>query len=449
MTSIMWFRRDLRLRDHPALRAAASAGPVLGLFVVDPVLWRGAGPSRRAWLAATLRSLDESMDGRLCLRMGAAATLVPRMAAEVGAEQVHVTNEFTPYARARDRAVVAALPDGVEGTATGTPYAVAPGTVRNGSGQPYKVYTPFSRAWRAHGWDDPVPAPRGVEWVTVESDKRVAAMLDKAIADAPDGMPTPGEDSARARWKSFLDSDVDAYASQRDDPGADRTSRLSAYLKYGVLHPRQLLADTRGKRSHGATTFESELAWRDFYADVLFANPRSAWEDLNPVSGLTYDEPADAIEAWKTGHTGFPIVDAGMRQLLGEGWMHNRVRMITASFLTKDLHVWWPVGARHFLDHLVDGDLASNNHGWQWVAGTGTDAAPYFRVFNPVTQGLKFDKAGDYVRRWVPELAHLPGKAAHQPWDTEDGYDHGYPKRIIDHAEERQVALDRYQRGRG
>ena len=169
---------------------------------------------------------------------------------------------------------------------------------------------------------------------------------------------------------------------------------------------------------------------------------------FNPVSGLTYDEPADAIEAWKTGHTGFPIVDAGMRQLLGEGWMHNRVRMITASFLTKDLHVWWPVGARHFLDHLVDGDLASNNHGWQWVAGTGTDAAPYFRVFNPVTQGLKFDKAGDYVRRWVPELAHLPGKAAHQPWDTEDGYDHGYPKRIIDHAEERQRALDRYQRGR-
>ena len=167
------------------------------------------------------------------------------------------------------------------------------------------------------------------------------------------------------------------------------------------------------------------------------------------MAGLTYDEPADAIEAWKTGHTGFPIVDAGMRQLLSEGWMHNRVRMITASFLTKDLHVWWPVGARHFLDHLVDGDLASNNHGWQWVAGTGTDAAPYFRVFNPVTQGLKFDKAGDYVRRWVPELAHLPGKAAHEPWDAEDGYAHGYPKRIIDHAEERQVALDRYQRGRG
>ena len=445
----MWFRRDLRLRDHPALREAASAGPVLGLFVIDPGLWRSAGPARRAWLAASLRSLDESIDGRLCVRLGRPSSVVPRLAHEVGAGQVHVTNDFTPYGRARDRAVVEALPEGVQGVATGTPYAVAPGSVLNGSGQPYKVFTPFSRAWRSHGWDDPEPAPRGVDWVSLGSDQRVAAMLDKALDEAPAGMPTPGEDAAQRRWKSFLDGDLDDYASMRDDPGADRTSRLSAYLKLGVVHPRQLLADTADKRSQGATTFESELAWRDFYADVLHTNPRSAWDDLNPVAGLTYDEPADAIEAWKSGHTGFPIVDAGMRQLLSEGWMHNRVRMITASFLTKDLHVWWPVGARHFLDHLVDGDLASNNHGWQWVAGTGTDAAPYFRVFNPVTQGLKFDKAGDYVRRWIPELAHLPGKAAHEPWDADDGYAHGYPKRIIDHAEERQVALDRYQRGRG
>jgi deoxyribodipyrimidine photo-lyase len=155
------------------------------------------------------------------------------------------------------------------------------------------------------------------------------------------------------------------------------------------------------------------------------------------------------VTAWQEGRTGFPIVDAGMRQLAETGWMHNRVRMITASFLCKDLHAWWPSGARHFLERLIDGDLASNNHGWQWVAGTGTDASPYFRVFNPVTQGLKFDKGGDYVRRWIPELAHLPGKAAHEPWDAENGYAHGYPRRIVDHAEERQVTLDRYQRGRG
>ena len=448
MTSIMWFRRDLRLRDNPALRAAAANGPVLGAFVLDPALWRSAGPARRAWLAASLRSLDASMDGRLCVRLGNPASVVPKLASEADADQVHVTNDFTPYGRRRDRAVVDALPDGVAGVATGTPYAVAPGTVLNGSDKPYQVFTPFSRAWRAHGWDDPTQAPRNVEWVAADDDKRVAERLDTALREAPDGMPTAGEDAAWRRLRSFLDDDLDGYADHRDDPGADRTSRLSAYLKLGVVHPRQILAGTAGSRSKGARTFETEIAWRDFYADVLHHHPASAWEDLRPVAGLTYDDHADAIESWRTGNTGFPIVDAGMRQLLAEGWMHNRVRMITASFLTKDLHAWWPVGARHFLDHLVDGDLASNNHGWQWVAGTGTDAAPYFRVFNPITQGLKFDPRGDYVRRWVPELAHLEGKAAHEPWDAEDGYVQGYAKRIIDHAEERKVALDRYQRGR-
>ena len=444
----MWFRRDLRLRDHPALRAAAGNGPVLPLFVIDPVLWRSAGPARRAWVAASLRALDASMDGRLCLRYGDPVSLVPRMAQEVGADQVHVSNDFTPYGLARDRAVVEGLPENVEGIATGTPYAVAPGTVKNGSGRPYRVFTPFRRAWRAVGWDEPVSAPRSVDWIAHESDGRVDAMLDHALADGPETMPTAGEDAALRRWRSFLQRDLDAYDEMRDEPGADRTSRLSPYLKLGVIHPRQLLADLSARRSTGAAAYENEIAWREFYADVLFTNPSSAWTDLRPVAGLTYDEPEDAIEAWKTGRTGFPIVDAGMRQLLAEGWMHNRVRMITASFLTKDLHVWWPVGARHFLDHLVDGDLASNNHGWQWVAGTGTDAAPYFRVFNPVSQGTKFDPQGDNVRRWVPELAHLSGKRAHLPWDAEDGYDHGYPKRIIDHAEERQRALDRYQRGR-
>lgn len=448
MTSIVWFRRDLRLRDHPALRAAASEGPVLGLFVLDPTLWKGAGPARRAWLAATLQSLDESMGGRLTIRMGSPESLVPRLAKEVGAERVHVSRDFTPYAVARDQAVVDALPDGVEGVATGSPYAVDPGTIRNGSGSPYKVFTPFSRAWRKQGWDAPEQAPRGVDWVEHDSDKRVAAMLDSAVADGPEGMPTAGEDAAWRRFTAFVDDDVADYDDVRDDPGADRTSRLSAYLKYGVLHPRQVLAELADRDGSGPETWVTEICWRDFYADVLHHNPRSAWHDLNPVKGLTYDEPDDAIEAWKQGRTGFPIVDAGMRQLLAEGWMHNRVRMITASFLTKDLHVWWPVGARHFLDHLVDGDLSSNNHGWQWVAGTGTDASPYFRVFNPITQGQKFDASGDYVRRWVPELRHLDGKAAHEPWEHDDGYDHDYPRRIVDHAEERKVALERYGRGK-
>jgi deoxyribodipyrimidine photo-lyase len=448
MTSIMWFRRDLRLRDNPALREAAGAGPVLGLFVLDQALWGNAGPARRAWLAANLRSLDASMDGRLCIRIGSAPSVVRGVLGEVDAKQLHVTRDFTPYGHRRDHAVVEALPDGVEGIATGTPYAVAPGTIKNGSGEPYKVFTPYSKAWRAHGWDDPVRAPGKIDWVSAEGDKRVEKMLDKALRNAPDGMPEPGEDAARQRFERFFERDLDEYDDQRDDPGADRTSRMSPYLKLGVIHPRQLLAHTAGSRAKGPRTFETELAWRDFYADVLHHNPRSAWEDLRPLPGMKYDDHQDAIEAWKSGHTGFPIVDAGMRQLLSEGWMHNRVRMITASFLTKDLHVWWPVGARHFLDHLVDGDLASNNHGWQWVAGTGTDAAPYFRVFNPITQGLKFDPQGEYVRRWIPELAHLSGKSVHEPWDVEDGYANNYPKRIIDHAAERKVALDRYQRGR-
>jgi deoxyribodipyrimidine photo-lyase len=449
MTSIMWFRRDLRLRDNPALREAAGAGHVLGVFVLDPALWDNAGPARRAWLAANLRSLDDSMGGRLCIRIGSAPTVVPALVDEVSAAQLHVARDLTPYAKDRDHAVIKALPDEVEAVATGTPYAVAPGVIKNGSGSPYKVFTPYSKAWRAHGWEDPIRAPANIDWVSADSDERVTAMVDEALRHAPEGMPAPGEDAAKRRFNRFVEHDLAGYADHRDDPGADRTSRMSPYLKLGVLHPRQLLAQTSGSRAEGARTFESELAWRDFYADVLHHNPRSAWEDLRPVPGLTYDDHQDAIDAWKTGTTGFPIVDAGMRQLLAEGWMHNRVRMITASFLTKDLHVWWPVGARHFLHHLVDGDIASNNHGWQWVAGTGTDAAPYFRVFNPVTQGLKFDPQGDYVRRWVPELAHLAGKAAHEPWDAEDGYAHDYPKRIIDHAAERQVALDRYQRGRG
>src|SRR5436190_20166918 len=232
MTSIMWFRRDLRLRDNPARCAAAGNGPVLGLFVVDPALWAGAGPARRAWLAASLRSLDESMEGRLCVRVGLAASVVPRLASEVGAEQMHVTNDFSPYGRARDTAVVDALPDNVEGVATGSPYAVAPGAVTNQNGQPYKVFTPYSTAWHGHGWDDPVPAPAGVDWAKFDDDGRVEAMLDKALPEAPSGMPTPGEDAAKRRLRSFLDRDVDDYDTARDDPGADRTSRLSPYLKY-------------------------------------------------------------------------------------------------------------------------------------------------------------------------------------------------------------------------
>jgi deoxyribodipyrimidine photo-lyase len=271
-------------------------------------------------------------------------------------------------------------------------------------------------------------------------------MLDKALRDGPEELPAAGEKAALKRWNAFQDRALAHYDTARDLPAKDATSFLSPYLKVGAVHPRTLLADLAGHRGKSAERFTDELAWREFYADVLWHRPDSAWSDLRTeLSGMRYDDPGDGYDAWRDGRTGYPIVDAGMRQLLATGWMHNRVRMITASFLAKDLHAWWPRGARHFLDHLLDGDVASNNHGWQWTAGTGTDASPYFRVFNPVTQGVKFDPDGDYVRRWVPELAHLPGKAVHEPWSHDDGYAHDYPRRIVDHAEERVVALERYQ----
>ncbi|MCR8671389.1 deoxyribodipyrimidine photo-lyase, partial [Agrococcus sp. HG114] len=259
------------------------------------------------------------------------------------------------------------------------------------------------------------------------------------------------EEGALERWAAFLDGPIDDYDEARDRPDLDGTSRLSIALKLGAVHPRTLLADLdrvaprRGRAAQRSLKrFQAELAWREFYADVLLHHPSSAWRDYgDQLRGLVHDEPGALFDAWREGRTGFPFVDAGMRQLLAEGWMHNRVRMVTASFLTKDLHVWWPHGARHFMEHLADGDLASNSHGWQWTAGTGTDAAPYFRVFNPVLQGQRYDPAGDYVRRWVPELRHVPGAAVHEPWKVPDGLEHGYPERILDHAAERREALDR------
>ena len=266
-------------------------------------------------------------------------------------------------------------------------------------------------------------------------------------------MPAPGEDAAWRRWRPFRDERLGDYDADRNTPAVDGTSRLSPYLHLGVLHPRSLLADLGDAHGRGRRALRDRAGLARVLRRRALAPARGR---PGPTSSPRWracatTSPQDAIEAWRTGTTGFPIVDAGMRQLRHEGWMHNRVRMITASFLTKDLHVWWPVGARHFLDQLVDGDVASNNHGWQWVAGTGTDASPYFRVFNPITQGPKFDPDGDYVRRWVPELAHLPGALAHEPWKSDVGYEKDYPLRIVDHAEERKEALERYDavRGRG
>lgn len=448
MTALLWLRRDLRRTDLPALGAAASGGAVLPCFVLDPQLLAGAGSVRTGWLAANLIALAEQYEGRLCLRYGDPAKVIPKLATEIGANSVHVSTETEPGGAARDTRVRRALAErGIAWGETGSPYAVTPGRVTTRDGSGFKMFSAFRRAWLARGWRAPATEPANLQLLKAPSDPGAWQRLDQAVADCPVPLPPAGERAGLARWTDFLSAGLDSYAVDRDRPDLDGTSRLSPYLKFGVIHPRTLLIDLTQRHGPGVDRFVAELAWREFYADVAHRFPASLEADLNPLA-LPTEKPGASFAAWRTGHTGYPIVDAGQRQLLATGWMHNRVRMITASFLTKDLHLWWPLGARHFLDHLLDADLASNAHGWQWVAGTGTDASPYFRVFNPTTQGVRFDPTGDYVRRWVPELAHLPGGGAHRPWDEPEGYARGYPEPIVDHGVERLEALARYRTAR-
>ncbi len=445
----MWFRRDLRLGDNPALLDAVESGPdgVLPLFVLDPALWDPAGVSRRWYLTRSLTALDAALrpgGNGLSVLQGDPVTEVVRAARAVAATRVHVAADYGPYGRQRDEAVERTLADhDIELVRTGSPYAVAPDRVRNGSGQPYRVYTPFARAWAEHGWRDPVAAPHRPSWLSLEDG------VELPDPELPEGLELPeaGEEAARRRWEAYLEDGLTEYDAVRDRPDLDSTSRMSVHLKWGEIHPRTMLADLRSRRSKGAAAYRRELAFREFYADTLFHQPHTARDYLRPeFASMEYDEPAEQLVAWQEGRTGFPVVDAGMRQLRAIGWMHNRVRMIVASFLVKDLHLEWQHGGRHFLHWLVDGDLASNMHGWQWVAGCGTDAAPYFRVFNPVSQGRKFDPSGDYVRRWVPELRGLEAPHVHEPWTCPDGPPEGYPQPIVDHGQERVEALARYER---
>jgi deoxyribodipyrimidine photo-lyase len=450
-TALLWFRRDLRLGDHPALHAALDAagpdGTVVPVFVFDDRLYGPSGDPRRRFLHDCLTELDGSMDGALVRRHGDPARVLPELAAEVGTATVHVTADAGPYGRRRDQSVEQALGE-VPLVRTGSPYAVAPGRVTKRDGTPFQVFTPFSRAWREHGWHSPAARPDAVRWQTGVRSDDAPPLPDLHGVE----LPRAGEAAALAAWQRFRDERLLGYDEGRNLPGTNGTSRLSAYLKYGCIHPRTLLADLAAEDAPSVRRYTDELAWRDFYADVLWHRPDSAREYLKPeLQGMGYDSGPDAeelVRAWETGRTGFPIVDAGMRQLLGEAYVHNRVRMIVASFLVKDLHQEWTRGARYFMQHLVDGDLASNNHGWQWVAGTGTDASPYYRVFNPITQGKKFDPDGTYVKRWVPELRDLGPQYVHEPWTAPGGVPAGYPEPVVDHAHERQVSLDRYNRVR-
>ncbi|HKI41453.1 MAG TPA: deoxyribodipyrimidine photo-lyase [Mycobacterium sp.] len=439
MPTLLWFRRDLRLRDHPAL-AAARNEDVLACFVLDPRLEASSGRRRLQFLGDSLRQLRDDLDGRLLVTRGKPEQQIPRIAKEIGAASVHVSEDFAPFGKRRDERVRTAL-GSVPLVATGSPYLVSPGRVVKKDGSPYRVFTPFLRQWREVGWRAPAKSSAGsARWLE-------PAGLAIMPCEIPDPGPAldvaAGEQAALDQWKSFVGEGLKRYGENRNRPDLNGTSRMSAHLKFGTIHPRTMVANL-DMRSPGAQAYLRELAFRDFYADVLHHWPASSWRNWNSdFDVIQTDSGAEAkrrFESWKAGETGFPLVDAGMRQLREIGFMHNRVRMIVASFLVKDLHLPWQWGAEWFLEQLVDGDVANNQHGWQWCAGCGTDAAPYFRIFNPTTQGEKFDPSGDYIRRWVPEL-----RSADDVHLRKGERPQGYPAPMVDHGAERAEALRRYQ----
>ncbi len=453
--TLWWVRRDFRLADNPALGAAVEAGAaVLPLFVLDPALLRSAGSARRAWLMAALHTLDADLragDGPgLSVVRGRPEQVVAQVAQAAGAAQVHISADFAPYGRARDERVEAALrPVGIGLHATGSPYAVAPGSLRNRTGTPYQVFTPFHRAWLERGVRGPAPTVRAeaVAWLAAGRREELPAADPELILQA-------GETVAARAWRAWVERDTGGatdYAQLNNFPGRDATSHLSKPLRWGHLHPRTVLADLATVRSTGALAVARQVAWRDFHADVLFHRPDAVTEPIRPeFKRMTDEDPdtdplaAEHLRAWQQGRTGYPLVDAGMRQLAGENWMHNRVRLVVASFLIKDLHIGWWHGADWFMAQLHDGDIAQNQLNWQWVAGCGTDAAPYFRIFNPTGQAEKFDADGAYIRRYVPELADVALEHLHEPWAAPGGPPAGYPAPIVEHAAERLESLERY-----
>ncbi|WNM26505.1 deoxyribodipyrimidine photo-lyase [Demequina capsici] len=434
--TLWWARRDLRLADNPALLQAQADGPTAAAFAWTPALhlWSGR---RRAHLARVLWSLREDTGGALAIRRGAAADVIAAAAREADAPVVWAAREHTPSGVREQDAVQRALhAEGRELRFVGSPYAIAPGRVLKTDGTPYQVFTPFSRAWREHGWRSPAGAADPQRFRPLDSD----VDLDQQAAHGDTEDPLESRHEFResqvvADLHSFVDSDLPRYAAERDRPDLDSTSHLSVPLAYGQLHPRTVLALTGQVRTDAARMFESEIAWREFHGDVLHHHPSAQRESLTPVmpedAWATGREADASFLAWRRGETGFSLVDAGMRQLAATGILHNRVRMVTASFLVKDLHLPWQRGADHFRRSLLDYDHAQNQLNWQWVAGTGRDAAPFFRVFNPDVQADRFDPDRRYRQRWIPEL------------DTP-----GYPMPMLDHRVEREVALAHLRQGK-
>lgn len=467
---ILWFRRDLRLADHAALAAALSFNaPLLPVYLHAPDEegeW-APGAASRWWLHHSLVALAAELAARgsrlLILNGSSSAALLDRLIAQTGAQAVCWHRLYEPAAVARDTQIKAALKarsiavHSLPGSVLHEPWSV-----QTGADQPYKVFTPYWRTARgrlalpaaqaAPAQLPPLPAGEFGAVPPAALDLLPKIRWDRHFHEAWQ----PGSQGAHAALALFGEAGLADYADGRNRPDLLGTSRLSAHLHFGEITPQQIIrsllgpaaADPSDPRWARAEPYVRELGWRDFNRQLLFHFPDTATQPLSPAwQDFRWEHDTAQLKRWQRGQTGIPIIDAGMRELWAIGWMHNRVRMLVASFLTKHLGLHWLDGARWFWDTLVDADLANNSGGWQWTAGCGADAAPYFRIFNPVTQGLKFDSGGDYVRRWVPELAHLDAKAIQQPWTV--GGVRGYPAPMVDLAEGREAALARYAAFRG
>ena len=436
-TALVLFNRDLRVHDHPALSAAARAERTVPLFVFDERLLgsRFAAPNRVAFMLEALGDLDERlrrMGGRLFVRRGDPVREAVAVARECGVGAIHVSADWSAYAQAREeRLARACAEERIELTAHPGVTVVPPGTVTPASGDHFKVFTPFHRAWSGLPWRERLGAPRKLRMPAKLRAGRLPS-LDSLVGGAPSpGRLAGGEGEGRKLMRAFLRDGLGSYEDRHDDLPGDGTSRLSAHIRWGCVSPLELAREAGDRR--GGAAFVRQLCWRDFHHQVLAATPSLPHRDYRPRRDR-WSRSKRVLEAWQEGRTGYPLVDAAMRQLAAEGFMHNRARMTVASFLCKDLYVDWRAGAWHFWDLLTDGEIANNAGNWQWVAGTGNDTRPN-RVLNPVRQAQRFDPKGEYVRRYLPELESVEGRAILRPWLAKGFERLDYPPPLVDHDE--------------